>query len=132
MAATRRLVLLLAPLLALAAGNSKKEAPTIKVVESAVHRSSSDRLISIDGRIVNSGQRAIPNLVLIFEVTGVDGQVVSRQRGKIEEDPFDPGAESEIHWQMSDQPAAVEVVVRAVARDDRPVKVEEPGPYAIE
>jgi hypothetical protein len=119
-------------MLVLAAGNSKKEVPTIKIVEIAVHRSSSDRLISIDGRIVNSGRNAIRNLMLIFEVTGVDGQVVSRQRGKVEEDPFDPGAESEFHWQMSDQPAAVEVGVRAVAHDDRPVKVEEPGPYAIE
>jgi hypothetical protein len=136
MAVTRRLVLLLAPVLALAAGNRKKdkgfEGGTIKVVEMAVHRLNSDPLLVIDGRIVNSGPQAIRKLVLIFDVTGMDGQVVSRQRGKVEEDPLDTGEGSEFHWQMSNEARAVEVRVRAVAHDEQPVKVEEPGPYAIE
>jgi hypothetical protein len=136
MGVTRRLVLLLVPLLALAAGDRKKQqaagSPAIKVVEIAVRRSGSDRLIAIDGRIVNSGQRAIRGLVLIFEVTGMDGQVVSRQRGKIEEDPLAPGQESEFHWQMDDRGNAGQIGIRGVARDDEQVKVEEPGPYDIE
>jgi hypothetical protein len=136
MAVTRRFVLSLAPALALAAGNRKKdkglEGGAIKVVEMAVHRTSTDPLITIDGRIVNSGTQAIRNLVLVFEVTGMDGRVVSRQRGKVEEDPLDPGQESEFHWEMRDQPKAVEVSVRAVAHDEQPVRVEEPGPYPIE
>jgi hypothetical protein len=70
--------------------------------------------------------------VLIFEVTGVDREVVSSQRGKVEEDPLGPAEESEFHWQMRDQASAVEIRVRAVAHDDQPVKVEEPGPYPIE
>ena len=136
MGATRRLVLLLIPLLALAAGDRKKQqaagGPTVKVVEIAVHRSSADRLIAIDGRIVNSGQKAIRGLVLIFEVTGMDGQVVSRQRGQVEEDPLSPGEESEFHWQMDDHGSAAEIGIRGVARGDEQVKVEKPGPYPIE
>ncbi len=137
MVITRRLVLLLAPLSVFAAGKRKKdrdfEGGTIKVVELAAHRSDgSDRLLLIDGRIVNSGPQAIRELVLIFEVTGVDGQVVSSQRGKVEEDPLAPGRESEFHWQMRDHADAVEVRVRAIAHDERAVKVEEPGPYPID
>ncbi len=136
MAMTRRLVLLLAPALALAAGKRKKdrdfEGGTIKVVELAIHRPSSDPLLMIDGRIVNSGPETIRELVLIFEVMGTEGQVVSSQRGKVEEDPLASAQESEFHWQMRDHGNAVEVRVRAVARDDRAVKVEEPGPYPIE
>jgi hypothetical protein len=97
-----------------------------------VHRLNTDPLLVIDGRIVNSGPQPIRKLVLIFEVTGMDGQVVSRQRGKVDQDPLDIGEESEFHWQMSDEVRAVEVGLRAVAHDEQPVKVEEPGPYAIE
>ena len=137
MAITRRLVLLLAPLSVFAAGKRKKdrdfEGGNIKVVELAVHRSDgSDRLLNIDGRLVNSGPDAIRGLVLIFEVMGVDDKVVSSQRGKVDEDPLASGQESELHWQMRDQASAVEVRLRAIAHDDQPVKVEEPGPYPIE
>ncbi len=136
MAMTRRFVLVSAPLLALAAGNRKKEkgfeGGTIKVLEMTVRRPGSGGSISIDGRIVNSGPQAIRELVLILEVTGPDGQVVSRQRGKVEEDPLDSGAESAFQWLMRDQLTAVEVGVHAVAHGEQPVKVEEPGPYPIE
>ena len=136
MAMTRRFVLLLAPLSLLAAGKRKKDRDfpggAIKVVDLAVHRSSSDSLLTIDGRIVNSGPEAMRELVLIFEVMGADGQVVSSQRGKVAEDPLGSGQESELHWQMRDQASAVEVRLRAVAHGDQPVRVEEPGPYPIE
>ena len=136
MAMTRRLVLLLAPLSVFAAGKRKKdrdfEGGTIKVVELAAHRSSSGRLLLIDGRIVNSGPEAIRELVLIFEVMGVDSQVISSQRGKVDEDPLGPAEESEFHWQMRDHADAVEVRVRAIAHEERAVKVEEPGPFPIE
>jgi hypothetical protein len=137
MAITRRLVVLSIPFVALAAQKRKKdrdfEGGTIKVVEIAVRRSDgSDRLLTIDGHLVNSGPDAIRELVLIFDVMGVDDKVVNRQRGKVEEDPLAPGQESEFHWQMRDQSDAVEIRVRAIARDERAVKVEEPGPYPIE
>jgi len=127
---TRRLVPFAAIALALAAADSKKEAPAIKVAEIAIHRA--DSTITIDGRIANSGAQPIHGLVLIFDVLGDDGQLVNRQRGAIDEDPLDPGAESEMHWQMKDHPRAVEIRVRAVAKGDAPVKVEQPGPYPIE
>ena len=137
MAITRRLVLISIPLVALAAEKRKKdrdfEGGTVKVVEMAVHRSDgSDRLLSIDGRLVNSGPDAIRELVLIFDVMGVDDKVVNRQRGKVEENPLAPDQESEFHWQMRDQSDAVEIRVRAIAHDERPVRVEQPGPYPIE
>jgi hypothetical protein len=137
MAITRRLVLLAIPALVFAAGKPKKdrdfEGGTIKIVEIAVHRSEgAERLLTIDGRLVNSGPDAIRALVLIFDVMGVDDKVVNRQRGKVEEDPLAPGQESEFHWQMRDQSDAVEIRVRAIAHDERAVKVEQAGPYPIE
>jgi hypothetical protein len=135
MAVTRRLVWLLAPMLALAAGDKKKqvsEGPTVTVVDVSIRRLASDPLIVIEGHIVNSSRRSIAGLELVFEVTGMDGQVVSRQRGRIDEDPFDPGEQSEFHWQMDDQARAVRVRIGAVARGEHPVAVDKPGPYAIE
>ncbi len=136
MAPTRRLILSLLPALLLCAKDRKKdkdaEGGNIKVVELKVRRSDSDRSIAIDGRIANSGERPIRGLVLIFEATDADGHVLSRQRGQVDEDPLDPAAQSEFHWQMRDQATAVDLSVRAVAHDDRPVKVEAPGPYPID
>jgi len=137
MAITRRLALLCIPALALAADKRKKDRDfpggAIKLVEMVVHRSDgSDRLLGIDGRLVNSGPDPIRELVLIFDVMGVDDKVVNRQRGKVDEDPLAPGQESEFHWQMRDQSDAVEIRVRATAHGDQPVKVDQPGPYPIE
>jgi hypothetical protein len=132
-AVTRRLVLLLAPLLALTAGEKKSSGgPSIRVVKVNVRRLTGQPLIAIDGRISNSGAHPIRELTLIFDVLGMDGQVVSRQRGKVDADPLDPGEVSEFHWQMRDEARAVEIRIRGVARREERVTVENPGPYTIE
>jgi hypothetical protein len=136
MAVTRRVVLLLVPVLALAAGAKTKKKtggePSVKLVNISIRRLSDAPVIAIDGKIANPGPHPIRDLTLIFDVLGMDGQVVSRQRGKVDDDPFDPGAEFEFHWQMPDQARAVEIRIRGVARHEDPVDIDNSGPYAIE
>lgn len=131
-----RLLLFLTPLLAVSAGDKKKdtqkEPPTVEIVEIAVVRPAEEHLITIDGRVRNVGRKPIHRLTLLFEALAPEGEIVSRQRGAIDEAVLDPDQESEFHWQMREHPRAVEIRVRAVHGEDVYVEVEKPGPYAIE
>jgi hypothetical protein len=134
-ALTRRFILLWAPALALAARGKKKPNPeelTIAIAEFNVRRLSGERIIAIDGSLRNSGLKPIHKLVLVFEFLGPDEEIISRQRGAIDEEDLDPGDESEFHWQMRDQARAVDLRISAVARSADYVKVEQPGPYVIQ
>ena len=133
MAVTRRAVLFLLPLLALAAEKQKKLKPGIaEVVEISVRRSAEERVIAIEGRVRNSGQKAIKGLTLVFSIVAPGGEEVSRQHGSIEDDLLEPGDESEFHWQMPDHARGVQVRVAASNHDGFEVAVEKPGPYVIE
>lgn len=135
MAATRRLVLLLAPALMLAAAGKKARRPSrtwIEMVELKFRRVPEDGTVSVEGRLRNSGERPIRGLHVVFHVLAPGGAEVARQRGNVEEDPFEPGQEYEFHWQMKDPVRGVEV--RVVARDsnEEQVHMEQAGPYTIE
>jgi hypothetical protein len=137
MVITRRFALGLVPLLAAAAVAGKKKTEKLEpgiaeIVEIAVRRVAGERLIAIEGRVRNSGEKPIKGLTLVFSILGPNGQEVSRQRGKIDEGVLDPGDESEFHWQMNDHARAVEVLVKAVGSNDFDVAVRKAGPYAIE
>jgi hypothetical protein len=127
-------ILLLIPLL-VSAGAKKKERRGKAVVESveiAVVRPAEERLITIDGRVRNVGSQPIKGLTLVFEALAPEGEIVSRQRGTVDDEVLEPGQESEYHWQMRDEPRAVEIRVHAVDGEDVAVNVEKPGPYPIE
>jgi hypothetical protein len=138
MVITRRYALGLVPLLAAAAaaaGKKKTEklAPGIaEIVEITVRRVAGERLIAIEGRVRNAGEKPIKGLTLVFSILGPNGQEVSRQRGTLDEGTFEPGAESEFYWQMKDHARAVEILVKAVGGNDFDVAVRNAGPYAIE
>ena len=136
MAVTRRAVTFLLPLAAASAADKKKPErlkPGIaEVVEISVRRSAEERVISIDGRVRNSGEKPIKGLTLVFSIVAPGGEEVSRQRGTIEDDPLEPGEESEFHWQLNDHARAVQVRVAAANHDGFEVKVVKPGPYVIE
>ncbi|MGE5647726.1 MAG: hypothetical protein ACM336_18270 [Acidobacteriota bacterium] len=137
MVVTRRAVLFALPLATLAAQKRRKRQKlkpgTVEVAEISIHRESEqERLISIEGRIRNTGERPIKGLTLVFAIVAPGGEEVARQRGEIETDPFEPGAESEFHWQMKDHARAVQVRVGASDQEGFEVAVEKPGPYVIE
>jgi hypothetical protein len=131
MAVTRRFALCLVASLAAAARDKPKKG-VAAILEISVRRSAEERVISVEGRVANSGAKPIAGLTLVFRILAPSGEEVSRQRGAVEQDPLDPGEESEFHWQMKDHARAVEVRIEAVSHDGFDVTVEKPGPYTIE
>ncbi|MGD0200673.1 MAG: FxLYD domain-containing protein [Bryobacteraceae bacterium] len=135
MAATRRLVLLLAPALMLAAAGKEARRPSrtrIEMVELKIRRVPEDGTVSVEGRLRNSGERPIRGLHVVFCVLAPGGEEVARQRGDVEQDPFEPGQEYEFHWQMKDPVRGVEVRVVARYAGELEVEVQKAGPYTIE
>ena len=139
MEVTRRIFLGLGTVIPAAVTNAKDkkqdqrvQAGVADVPELAVRRESDERTISVEGRVRNSGGKPIRGLTLVFHLLAPGGEEVTRQRGTIEEESLDPGEESEFHWQMPDHARAVEVRVTAQGSNGFEVKVNQPGPYAIE
>jgi uncharacterized protein (DUF58 family) len=135
MAATRRLVLLLAPALMLAAAGKKarrRSRTWIEMVELTIRRVPEDGTVSVEGRVRNSGERPIRGLYVVFHVLAPGGEEVARQRGNVEDDPFEPGQEYEFHWQMKDPVRGVAVQVAARDAGGFEVEVQKAGPYTIE
>jgi hypothetical protein len=143
MEVTRRIFIRLAPsagvvVPAVLNAEDKKQAQGVKpgiadLPEIAIHRSSDEPVtISVEGRVRNTGGKPIRGLTLVFHLLAPGGEEVTRQRGKIDEDSLGPGEESEFHWQMPDHARAVEVLITAQGANTFEVKVNQPGPYAIE
>jgi hypothetical protein len=134
MAVTRRVALVgaLASLLAAADKKAEKSSRRIQVVELAIRRVPEDQTIGVEGRVRNAGSHPLKHVQLIFDVLAPSGEEVSRQRGSVDLDPFEPGDDFEFHWQMKDQARAVVVRVRAQDNAGRVIDVENPGPYTIE
>ena len=130
----RRALVLLAALAQLWCGGAQKRKaprpPDVRVVEVKCHRS--ERLITVDGRVVNTGARPIAKLILIFHFRTTDGQVITTQRGGVAEEVLSPGEGSEFNWQIKDHARAVEVIIEAVDGSGRDLTVARPGPYPVE
>ncbi|MBM3748561.1 MAG: hypothetical protein FJW34_22525 [Acidobacteria bacterium] len=130
----RRALVLLAALAPLWCGGAQKRKaprpPDVRVVEVSCHRS--ERVITVDGRVLNSGSRALAKLTLIFHFRTTDGQVITTQRGTVAEGLLSPGEESEFNWQIKDHARAVEVIIEAVDGSGRDLMVARPGPYPVE
>ncbi len=114
-------------------GADKKKAPKppdIEVLEAAAHRS--DGKISLVGRVRNSSLRPIQGLVLVFDFMAPGRQVVTTQKGGIEEEVLDAGGEASFHMELNEPPRAVEFQVNAVDEGGRDLRVAKPGPFPIE
>lgn len=103
--------------------------PRIEVVSLKPERT--EKQITIDGTIRNTGTRPLAKLVLSFELLNADEQTVSRRHGPIEEDVLAPGAESSFGFFVEDQARAVSVRVQAGLGETH-VEVVKAGPYYIE
>src|SRR5688500_18478753 len=88
--------LLLVFLVPVAIAQKKQPQPKpaeIEVVETAARRE--DNRLTVDARLRNTGERPARKLVVIFEVLDSDKNVLTRQKGEIEEEELEPGEESE-------------------------------------
>jgi hypothetical protein len=134
MAVNGRLILILALLAAvLAPGAQRKPSkrPQVEVVRLAAARQT-DGTMSIDGHLKNSGEKPIANLTLVFNLLAPGKEIVSAERGELDEEVLEPGQEAEFHWAMKDNPRAVKLTVNAEDRSGNEVTVLKPGPYTIE
>ncbi len=139
MAVTRRTALALALAWMLPAADRKqkkgpaaKPGPPLQMVGLEIQRVPEDHTIAVEGAVRNIGDRPLHNIILVFHVVAPNGEEVSRQRGQVPNDPFEPGEEYEFHWQMRDSARAVEIRVRALDRQGHIIDVANPGPYTIE
>ncbi len=117
----------------LCGANQKRKAPKppdVEVVEVTARRSQG--AIAIDGRVRNCGERPIPSLALLFSLMAPGRQVVTTQKGVIDEETLNPGEESEFHWAVKEHVRAVEFQIEAVDGKGRDLLVAKPGPYIIE
>jgi hypothetical protein len=135
---TRRALLCSLSPLAIAGGRKDKpkggkpRGGKVALLELAVHRAGDENRIEIDGRLRNDGDRPLDGLTLMLHFLGADNDQVSQLRGKIDNEALDAGEESEFHWQLSNNPRAVEVQVTAANKQGFEVDLDKPGPYPIE
>ena len=108
-----------------------RRAPELEVVEIAARRTT-ERTVEIDGRVRNCGDKPLQKLVLLFHVLAPGEEVITTQRGPIEEPVLEPGQEAAFHWQMRDPARGVSVRVDATDRRSAALAVAKPGPYPIE
>ncbi len=115
------------------AGPQKRKSlrpPEVEVVEISVRRV--ERLLEIDGRVRNSGERPLRGLILLFDLLASGREVLTTQKGAVEEEVLEPGGEAEFRWQMKDHVRAVSLRVNAVDRSGSELPVKRPGPYPVE
>ncbi len=108
----------------------KPKPPEVEVMQIAARRV--EGLVTIDGRVRNSGDRPLRKLSLLFDLLAPGDEVVTRQRGTVEEETLEPGAEAEFHWQMRDPVRAVSLRVQAVDGSGTDLVVRKPGPYPLD
>jgi hypothetical protein len=124
-------VMALASLLCVASQKRKSpKPPEVEVIEITARRS--ERLVTVDGRVRNSGERPVQGLTLLFSMMAPGGQVITTQKGTIEEEVLEPGEEAEFHWKMRDPVRAVDFKIDAVDGVGRELLVRKAGPYPIE
>jgi len=89
-------------------------------------------IIEIDGRVRNTGERAVERGKLVFFLLSPEGNVVSTQKGAIDPEILEPGDGSQFYWQTRDAARAISVRVGAVDRKGNPIAILNEGPYPIE
>jgi hypothetical protein len=125
-------LLLLALTPALIAQKNKQQLrdPEIQVLEATVRRD--EGRITIDARLKNTGEKPARDLRIFYEVLDSDRQVLTRQRGGIEQKDLDPEDEVEVQAQMHFHARAVSVRVEFEDGAGRNLKGTNTGPFVIE
>ena len=104
--------------------------PDVEIVEVAGHRGQG--VIGIDGTLRNTGEKPIKGLVLLFDFMAPGRQVVTTQKGALDEELLEPGSEAVFRVALNAPPRAVEFQINAVDGSSRELRVANPGPFVIE
>ena len=114
---------------------SQKKKPQLKeaeieVIEPAVRHEEGH--INVDARLKNTGEKPARKLVIFYEVLDSDRQVLTRQKGGIDEQELEPDHETEIHAQMHFHARAVQVRLMFEDASGRELRGINAGPFTIE
>jgi hypothetical protein len=102
----------------------------IEVSQAVVRRE--DSRITIDARLKNTGEKPARNLAIYYEVLDSDRNVLTRQKGGIDQKDLEAEDEAEIQVQMHFHARAVYVRLEFEDGSGRTLKATNAGPFAIE
>jgi hypothetical protein len=118
-------------ILALAGASiAAEKKPDVEVREVSAHRV--DTLISIDGRIRNTGAKPLKELILLFNFLAPGKVPITTQKIQIDEDLLERGQEVPFHVELNAPPRSVELTIDAMESAGRELRVGKPGPYPID
>ena len=127
---TLQVILVLALAVVSTAAERKKKPPDVEVVEASAHRG--EIKVSVDGRIRNSGEKPIKQLMLVFDFMAPGRQVITTQKAPIDEELLEPGKEAVFHMELNAPPRSVEFQINASDGAGRELRVAKSGPFPIE
>jgi len=104
--------------------------PDVEIIQPVMRRSGED--ILLDGRLRNCAGKPIHGLVLFFDFMAPGRQVVTTQKGALDEELLEPGQEAEFRMQVKAPPRVVAIRVGAADEDGRHLRVGNPGPFVIQ
>jgi hypothetical protein len=102
----------------------------IEVIEPAVRRE--EGRITVDGKLKNTGEKPARKLTVFYEILDSDRNVLTRQKGGIDEQELEPDQETEIHAQMHFHARAVHVRLTFEDGSGRELRGINAGPFTIE
>lgn len=125
------LLLLFALLLLPAPAQKKPKPPEIEIVSSRAARQ--DRVIAVDGRVKNVGEKSIRKIVVSFDFMGADDRVLTTKHAGIGQEELAPGEETDFSLQLEDTPKAAYFRVKMLEDGSgRELRFLEPAKQAIE
>ena len=108
----------------------KPKPPEIEIARIVVRRDVD--LITLDGRVRNTGERPGDGIVLLFHFFAPGRQPLTTRKGSLDDDSLEPGEECEFRFQVQSPARAVEITIDAHDGAQRDLKVIKPGPYRID
>jgi hypothetical protein len=127
---TLRVILALTLVVTSVAAQKKKKPPDLEVLEASAHRGESK--VSVDGRVRNSGEKPIKELILLFDFQSPEKQVVATEKGAIDEEVLLPGQEAAFHMEANAPPGSIAFQINAADGAGRDLRVAKAGPFPIE
>ena len=126
-------ILLALTLFATAAAQKKgKDAKPPEIELKAASARREDGKVLVDARLRNQGDRPIRNLVLIVDFLSSDRQVLTTQKGEIEEENLEPGAEASFSAQMNEPARVTSFRISFEDGAGRYYRSTRSGPFPIE
>jgi len=123
-----KLVAFVLCLCALAAAQRRAD---VQVVEAKARRVEEGK-IAIDGKVKVTAEKPVKGLVIVFDFLSTEGENLTSQKIRVDDDVLDRGEESAFHAATMNPPGAVRFRMRAFDGADRELRLGNSGPFVIE